>query len=93
VSARGPVRTCVGCAARAPQATLVRLVAREGRLAVDLRRRASGRGAYLHREATCWTAFVARRGPVRSLRCSPAREERQQLVEALADTLQAGRPR
>jgi predicted RNA-binding protein YlxR (DUF448 family) len=93
VSVLGPVRTCVGCATRAPQAALVRLVAQEGGLAIDLRRRVSGRGAYLHRDAACWTAFVARRGPVRSLRCSPARDERERLVEALADTLRAGRPR
>ena len=89
----GPVRTCVGCATRAPQAALIRLVAGEGRLAVDLRRRASGRGAYLHRDAACWTAFVARRGPVRSLRCSPARDERERLVVTLAETLHPGRPR
>ena len=93
MSARVPIRTCVGCAARAPQAALVRLVAHEGRLAVDLLRRAPGRGAYLHRDAACWTAFAGRRGPVRSLRCSPVRAERERLVGSLAETLRAGLPR
>ena len=88
-----PVRTCVGCGARAAQADLLRFTAAAGTLRRDVGRRHPGRGAYLHRDAACWTAFVARRGPVRSLRCSPARAERERLVEALADTLQPGRPR
>ena len=81
---REPVRTCTGCGSRAPQQALVRFVIRDGRLEVDGRRRAPGRGAYLHRAADCWTAFVRRRGPVRSLRATPAASERQRLVTLLA---------
>ena len=93
MSARFPVRTCVGCASRAPQRTLLRVVMGVGGLAVDLPRRAPGRGAYLHRDPACWAAFVARRGPVRSLRASPARSDREGLVASLSATPLAGRAR
>ncbi|HYR96988.1 MAG TPA: YlxR family protein [Candidatus Binatus sp.] len=79
-----PIRTCTGCGARAPQHALVRFVAAAGALRLDEHREAPGRGAYLHRSAGCWTAFARRRGPVRSLRMTPARPERERLVAMLA---------
>jgi len=79
-----PVRTCVGCGSRTPQATLVRFASAGGGLALDARRRLPGRGGYLHRDPACWTAFVRRRGPVRSLRATPTVAERERLVSLLA---------
>ena len=79
----GPVRTCAGCAERAAQATLLRFVGTGDGLAADLARRAPGRGAYLHRDAVCWEQFVRRRGPVRSLRRSIGRVERERFVASL----------
>ena len=84
MTAEEPIRTCTGCGARAPQRALVRFVAMGGALEPDGRRRAPGRGAYLHRSADCWTVFARRRGPVRSLRMTPARPERERLVAMLA---------
>lgn len=78
-----PVRTCVGCGARAPQQRLVRFVAAAGGLVLDAPRRLPGRGAWLHREPACWSAFVRRRGAVRSLRTTPSREARQALHDVL----------
>jgi predicted RNA-binding protein YlxR (DUF448 family) len=78
------MRTCVGCGRSAPQGTLLRFVAAGEGLRLDLERRAAGRGAYLHRAPECWTAFVRRRGPVRSLRRSFGRAEREALLAALA---------
>jgi len=77
-----PVRTCVGCGQRAPQAALLRFVA--GADGLELSRRAPGRGAYLHRRPECWAAFTRRRGPVRSLRIAAARAERERLVAMLS---------
>lgn len=85
----GPVRSCAGCGARAPQRSLVRFVAVDGALVLDPRRRRPGRGAYLHRDPTCAQAFVARRGPVRSLRSNPARAAREALVGALHASTEA----
>jgi predicted RNA-binding protein YlxR (DUF448 family) len=79
-----PVRTCVGCGMRDARAALVRFVASEGRLALDLEARAPGRGAWLHRRPECWSAFERRRGPVRALRATPLPAERVRLGAALA---------
>ncbi len=81
-----PVRTCVGCGRRSPQAELVRFVATEGTLVLDPRHRLPGRGAWLHRLPACWGDFVQRRGAIRSLRAAPPRAARQ----ALRDTLATG---
>lgn len=79
-----PIRTCVGCAERVPQSGLVRFVAGVTGLEVDAPRRMPGRGAYLHRRPECWAAFARRRGPVRSLRATPGRSERERLVAMLS---------
>ena len=50
----GPTRTCIGCRRVRPQRELARLVrGRDGRVIVDERGRAPGRGAYVCRDAEC----------------------------------------
>ena len=78
------IRTCIGCGNRDGRGHLVRVVLADGRLAIDRTRCAPGRGAYLHQTPACWEAFVRRRGPIRSLRSSIAREERMRLATELA---------
>jgi uncharacterized protein len=48
-----PVRTCVGCRERAPQAALLRVALTGGRLVADPRRRLPGRGGYVHPATDC----------------------------------------
>ena len=69
----GPVRTCVGCRARAAANELLRVVAgsdAEGRPALvpDPDHRAPGRGAHLHPVDECWQLAVRRRVFPRALR-------------------------
>ena len=64
-----PVRTCAGCGRRAPQAELVRFVAREG-LLEQARPYAPGRGVYTCRRLACFERAVARRAFNRTLRTS-----------------------
>ena len=78
-----PVRSCVGCGERSPQVELVRMTWRDGALRRDGARRTDGRGAYLHERPACWDTFVARRGPVRSLRTAVPRAAREALVRDL----------
>ncbi|WP_310251202.1 YlxR family protein [Nocardioides sp. BE266] len=71
--APGPVRTCVGCRAKAAASELLRVVAgadAEGRPALvpDPDRRAPGRGAHLHPTQECWQLAVRRRAFPRALR-------------------------
>ncbi|HSP37501.1 MAG TPA: YlxR family protein [Frankiaceae bacterium] len=48
-----PVRTCIGCRRRAAAADLLRVVAAEGVLVPDPRRRIPGRGAHVHPDLRC----------------------------------------
>ena len=78
-----PVRSCVGCGERTAQDALLRMTWHGDVLRRDGRIRASGRGAYLHERRACWQAFVARRGPVRSLRAAVPRSAREAFVRVL----------
>jgi uncharacterized protein len=75
-AAREPERTCVGCRERSPKRTLLRIAATPaGEIVVDPTGRAPGRGAYVHRDATCVAAAFGRGGALwRALR-APARTD------------------
>lgn len=62
------MRTCVGCRVRAEAGELLRVVLVDGDLAFDLRRRAAGRGAWLHPESDCLDKAERRRAFARALR-------------------------
>ena len=66
----GPVRTCVGCRRREPDSRLLRIVhdPELGALLPDPRRRAVGRGAWVHRDARCIATALDRKAFTRSLR-------------------------
>jgi predicted RNA-binding protein YlxR (DUF448 family) len=66
------IRSCVACGARAAKRELRRFV-REGQgLRLDPAQRATGRGAYLHRDPECIRRFAGAKGPIRSLRWAPS---------------------
>jgi predicted RNA-binding protein YlxR (DUF448 family) len=75
-----PVRTCVGCRVRAPRSELVRIVAGPEGLAIDRRRSAPGRGAYVHGVTAC-LEIAGRAGVLaKALRTSPAEDELGRLM-------------
>ncbi|WP_179548541.1 YlxR family protein [Herbiconiux flava] len=68
-----PVRTCVGCRARASRSSLLRVVARNvvpvgQALVVDETATLPGRGAWLHPTLACFHLAVTRRVFGRALR-------------------------
>jgi hypothetical protein len=67
----GPIRSCIGCRVRAAAAELLRVVAAPGRTATavvpDPRRRAAGRGAWVHRNPDCVELAERRRAFGRAL--------------------------
>jgi uncharacterized protein len=63
-----PVRTCVGCRARAAKSDLLRVVAVAGALVPDPRGRLPGRGAHLHPDPDCLAMAERRRAFGRALR-------------------------
>jgi predicted RNA-binding protein YlxR (DUF448 family) len=79
-----PIRSCIGCGARAPQREL-RCVSSlpDGTLRIVHQRRRTGRTAYLHDRPACWDRFAARKGLVRALRRSVDKTTRMALVQML----------
>ena len=61
-----PIRTCAGCGRKAPQAELLRFVAREGTLTHAPK--SPGRGAYTCRRLSCFERALERRAFSRTLR-------------------------
>ncbi|ALJ21117.1 DNA-binding protein [Microbacterium sp. No. 7] len=65
-----PVRTCVGCRARASRSSLLRVVVRDGVLIPDEKAVLPGRGAWVHDTPECIDNALRRRAFVRALRVS-----------------------
>ncbi len=63
-----PVRTCIGCRSREEKVRLIRIVPRDGGVAVDVRQREPGRGSYLHPRPECLEQALKRRSLGRALR-------------------------
>ncbi|MGH3694456.1 MAG: YlxR family protein [Pseudonocardiaceae bacterium] len=63
-----PVRTCVGCRTRTAASGLLRVVAVDGALVPDPRRRHPGRGAWVHPDGGCLRLAERRRAFPRALR-------------------------
>jgi uncharacterized protein len=63
-----PIRTCVGCRTRAAASGLLRVVAVDGIVVPDPRRRHPGRGAWVHPELGCLRLAERRRAFPRALR-------------------------
>ncbi len=83
-----PIRMCMGCGKRSAQKSLLRIkVSAQGHLHVAAGRVHVGRSGYLHQERQCWSQFAARKGAVRSLARSFAKEERAAFVNLLHETL------
>ncbi len=67
--AHAPIRTCIGCREKAAATELLRVVAGPGSTVVpDPRRRAAGRGAWLHPVASCVDLAERRRAFARAFR-------------------------
>lgn len=67
-SSESGLRTCIGCRRRESPVVLLRVVAVDGIVIPDLRRRLPGRGAWLHPNLGCLDAAERRRAFGRSLR-------------------------
>ena len=67
-SGNPPVRTCVGCKARAAKSSLLRLVVDGDGIVPDPQARRPGRGAYLHPSQACFELAQRRRAFSRALR-------------------------
>ena len=62
------MRTCVGCRTRTLAEELLRVVAEDGKLVPDPRRRHAGRGAWLHPVLACLDSAERKKAFPRALR-------------------------
>ena len=77
-----PQRTCAGCDAHDAKAAMVRVVRTPaGAVEVDLTGGAHGRGAYVHRSASCVEAALSRGRLARVLRAGVGNETAGRLRE------------
>ncbi|TAK74816.1 MAG: YlxR family protein [Dehalococcoidia bacterium] len=85
-----PQRTCVACRQEADQSSFVRVVrTAEGRVQVDERGKAPGRGAYLHPSAACWQRGIA--GALQGALRVTLTEADREALRAYAERFTAGR--
>lgn len=85
------VRTCVACGQRSVKTDLRRFVRDAHALRLDPEQHATGRGAYLHRDAECARRFARAKGSIRSLRWTPPPSARTELAAEIERM--AGEPR
>lgn len=77
-----PQRTCVACRATRPKRELVRVVrAPDGRVGFDASGRASGRGAYLCSDGSCWATALKKSSIERALSAQLPTDVRSQLEQ------------
>ena len=83
-----PVRTCVGCRARAPKSELLRIArAPDGGATPDLLATAPGRGAYVHRDPSCVHLATRTDAVGRTLRVRLDREELARLMGRIEEVV------
>lgn len=86
-----PIRSCMGCGERAPQAELLCVTTSPaGALQLVEQRRRTGRTGYLHDRLGCWERFAARKGPLRSLRRNVDKQARMMVLQGLKAAESAG---
>ena len=78
-----PVRTCVGCGAKAGRRELVRLRIEGERVVIDRDRKGGGRGAWLHASRSCLEQAVRRRALARAFRGKAASIDASALIAGL----------
>ncbi len=77
-----PQRTCVQCRAVRPKRELLRIVrSPEGKIEIDEKGKAPGRGAYLCRNRGCWERAIAQQRLDHALKTTLLSEDQARLLE------------
>ncbi len=85
---RAPARQCVACRTREDRERLLRLVeGPDGAIAVDVRSRAGGRGAWVHSTRGCILTAARKHLAERSLKLDASSKSADQLVRDVRDAL------
>ena len=88
---RVPTRSCVACRTSRPKRDLVRIVRTpDGQMKIDDSGRLAGRGAYLCRDATCWSLAAERGALGRALEAPVPTELRAVLAQGPTTMIDEG---
>ncbi|HEX3427818.1 MAG TPA: YlxR family protein [Candidatus Limnocylindrales bacterium] len=88
---RVPTRSCIACRTARPKRDLVRVVRTPGgEMKIDETGRVAGRGAYLCRDAGCWTLAAERGALGRALEAAVPTELREVLRNGPSMTMEQG---
>jgi len=83
------MRRCIACGTQRPKKELLHIVRTpQGEVAVDIKGKAAGRGAYLCRAPACWEQGLKKNHLEHALKVQISSQERQRLQE-FADTVAA----
>jgi len=82
-----PFRRCIGCMTSFPKNEIVRIVAVDGTVAIDLSGNKNGRGAYLCRSLECFDMAVKKRRFSYSLGVTMTPEETASVREEFEKTV------
>ena len=80
-----PQRTCVGCREVLSKRTLIRIVRSPEGVRIDPTGKASGRGAYLHDQRSCWERGL--RGALESALKTELTQQDREVLAAFAASL------
>ena len=87
-----PMRRCCGCGESFPKSELIRIAGRDGKAAIDMQDRASGRGIYLCRNLDCIAKAEKRRAFGRGLHTELPGEVVAQIVAEAREIAEGGMP-
>ncbi len=82
-----PERRCIACMKLAPKSELLRIVATDTGVKVDLGGKMNGRGAYICRSMSCLELALKKNALSRNLKKEMSREQVLALAEELAEIL------
>ena len=79
-----PERRCIGCMQSKPKSELIRIVASEDGLHIDISGKMPGRGAYLCRSEECAKLAVKKNAFGRNLKTEISRQQAESLAKQIA---------
>ena len=81
-----PVRTCCGCGRKGGKREMIRIVRSPlGSISVDTTGKASGRGAYLCEDVSCWQVGLNQNRLERTLNTTMDSYQRMELLDYVED--------
>lgn len=80
-----PERRCIGCMQSKPKKELIRVIASEEGLQIDIKGKLPGRGAYLCPNTDCAKLALKKNAFSRNLKTEVSREDAEAVIQQIAE--------